>query len=398
MRSDPTDNPSRQPVLQAEQAAILEELAKAVLHNGQNLMIWETTAPQATSAGAALLAWWQALAPHVRISHFSGQHAEQWLGHVNQDLAQRKLQTAAQAHPTRVATDEICFLHEAEHLKVDHLQLLQQLSLHIPGGSMRWVLLFKQAAHQPTWLPSAMTPWLEHPRHWLNWDMNTPPATTPAPVAPIAGAAASPAKRSQPVKIWLAGFLCLAALAGWVVHIQPPIRQVVPPAQPPAVPAPAAAAAAPRQTDSASSEAASPPNLAERQVQNRPAAWNEVATPAAAPASSLPQPTERPLSEGVNRGHRWLKGLSPEHFLLEHGSFDNELQAQTLMRSQPELVNARVIMVKSKDPQKPQFLVVTGPFRSEDRAQNFKARQNLPAQIRIRTVAGVVQQLQPSRP
>lgn len=395
MRSDPTDNPSRQPGLQAEQAAILAELAKAVLHNGQNLMIWETTAPQAASAGAALLAWWQALAPHVRISHFSGQHAEQWLGHINQDLAQRQLQAAAQAHPARLAADEICFLHDAEHLKADHLQLLQQLSRHIPGGSMRWVLLFKQAAHQPAWRPPAITPWLEHPQHWLNWDMNMPPATTSAPAAPIAAAGPSPAKRSQPVKIWLAGFLCLAALAGWVLHIQPPVRQEAPPAQPPAVPA---AAATPRQADSAPSEAAKPPNLAERQVQNSPPAWNEVATPIAAPQSSLPEPIERPLSEGVNRGHRWLKGLSPEHFLLEHGSFDNELQAQTLMRSQPELVNARVIMVKTQDPQKPQYLVVTGPFRTEDRAQNFKARQNLPSPIRIRTVAGVVQQLQSSRP
>lgn len=394
MNSGPTENPFSSPVLQAGQAATLEELAKAVLHDGQNLMVWKSNTPHAASAGAALQAWWQALAPHVRIAHFSGQQPVAWLGHVNQDLAQRNLHQAIEQPDVHTAPDEICFIHDAENLTPENLHLLQQLSIHISGGALRWVLLFNDATHKPAQATTAMTPWHEHPQRWLNWDMNRASAPK-APASPnwLTPPEAGPKQRTQPVKTWLFGFLCLSALAGWVVNIRPmsetrPAAASTPTTANPTGPATASADSATKRSEEGSTplSAASAPADSERNRQNTPTASAQVATPTQAPASATAQPSDQPLPEVVVRGHRWLDGLSADHFLLEHGSFDTPQQAQALMRSNAELVNARVIMVKSKSTPKPQYLVVTGPFRSEERAQNFKARQNLSAQIQLHTV------------
>jgi hypothetical protein len=45
------------------------------------------------------------------------------------------------------------------------------------------------------------------------------------------------------------------------------------------------------------------------------------------------------------------------------------------------------------------FVVITGPFRSLDRAQNYKVRENLPPQIQIRKVSDVLQEsVGPAKP
>ena len=88
---------------------------------------------------------------------------------------------------------------------------------------------------------------------------------------------------------------------------------------------------------------------------------------------------------------RWLAQQSPEFFVLEHGAFQTASQAQSLVRSREELVNARVLMRKNSNPEG-RFLVITGPFRSQERAQNYKVRENLPPQIPVRGVSEVLQE------
>jgi hypothetical protein len=90
------------------------------------------------------------------------------------------------------------------------------------------------------------------------------------------------------------------------------------------------------------------------------------------------------------RGVRWLALQTPEFFVLEHGAFQTAAQAQSLIRSKDELVNARVLMLKTANPVG-RFVVITGPFRSQERAQNYKARENLPPQIQVRRVSDVLE-------
>jgi cell division septation protein DedD len=100
------------------------------------------------------------------------------------------------------------------------------------------------------------------------------------------------------------------------------------------------------------------------------------------------------------RGVRWLAQQSPEFYVLEHGAFKTAAQAQSLIKTRTELANARVLMRKTPDAGG-RFLVITGPFRSQERAQNYKVRENLPPQIPVRRVSDVLQEsvrAAPSRP
>ncbi len=100
------------------------------------------------------------------------------------------------------------------------------------------------------------------------------------------------------------------------------------------------------------------------------------------------------------RGVRWLAQQSPEFYVLEHGAFKTAAQAQSLIKTRTELANARVIMLKTAAAGG-RFLVITGPFRSQERAQNYKVRENLPPQIPVRQVSEVLQEsvrAAPSRP
>jgi len=100
------------------------------------------------------------------------------------------------------------------------------------------------------------------------------------------------------------------------------------------------------------------------------------------------------------RGVRWLAQQSPDFFVLEHGVFKTAAQAQSLIKTRTELANARVLMRKT-DAQGGLFFVITGPFRSQERAQNYKVRENLPPQIQVRKVSDVLQEsvkAAPSRP
>jgi hypothetical protein len=122
------------------------------------------------------------------------------------------------------------------------------------------------------------------------------------------------------------------------------------------------------------------------------------AQPAALPPASAPADNNADIPDVALRGVRWLAQQSPEFFVLEHGAFQTAAQAQSLIRTRDELANARVLMRKSTAPGG-RFVVITGPFRSLDRAQNYKVRENLPPQIQIRKVSDVLQEsVGPAKP
>jgi hypothetical protein len=115
---------------------------------------------------------------------------------------------------------------------------------------------------------------------------------------------------------------------------------------------------------------------------------------------SAPQSSQADIPDVALRGVRWLGQLSPDSYVLVHGAFQTTAQAQSLIRSRAELANARMIMRKNSTPGG-QFLVITGPFRSQERAQNYKVREKLSPQIQVRRVSDVLLEsarVAPSRP
>lgn len=96
------------------------------------------------------------------------------------------------------------------------------------------------------------------------------------------------------------------------------------------------------------------------------------------------------------QGQLWLKGLPDNIFLLEHGVYETIKQAQAAMKGKAWLANARIIPRYKDEPDTPKFVVVTGPFRSKDRAQNTIIRLDLSTEVVIKSQVSLLKQSNPS--
>ena len=84
---------------------------------------------------------------------------------------------------------------------------------------------------------------------------------------------------------------------------------------------------------------------------------------------------------------QWLAGLPKDTFVVIHAAYTTSGAAQKLIKNQSWLNQARIVpyFKSPKDPA--EFLVVTGPFRSEERAKGYITRLEIPASTRIEAVS-----------
>jgi len=119
-----------------------------------------------------------------------------------------------------------------------------------------------------------------------------------------------------------------------------------------------------------------------------PAAVEPLQTPPPPAPAPLPLTNETPvpakpekviteLPEGAVQGRLWLKGLPEDSYVIEHGTYDSMKQARAFMKDKEWLLNAKVVPVYAAGKEEAQFAVVTGPFRTKDRATNTIARLKL---------------------
>lgn len=434
-------------------------------------------------AAQTLQAFWRKEAPAVALEHFTGDQRLALLSHVNQGIAELGLTQAMQAPSTPGLPRQIAIVTNAEHLPASDVQMLQDLTRHLPGLRWRWVLLgLEQPGRPNSTALASMNPAQLHP-HWTAEPAPAAPAAPAAPPAPVASAdpiepffapaepaaptepavptaAAEPVVHAKPAEtvalaldpilaaptavthaptshphptkpstgqpakrlawLGLAAVLVLAAWGTWL-HFEASNSAPALAAERPAPAAPRATEAAPTPDAAAAvtpaleapplpsaSEpmtidptAANPaPGQAAERVASAPAAEPAALPPAAQPPVSAPAENNIELPDVALRGVRWLAQQSPDFFVLEHGTFQTVAQAQSLIRSRDQLTNARVLMRKSTAPGG-RFLVITGPFRSQERAQNYKVREKLPPQIQVRKVSEVLQEsvrATPARP
>lgn len=113
---------------------------------------------------------------------------------------------------------------------------------------------------------------------------------------------------------------------------------------------------------------------------------SEAPKPAPAPKAIPAAPaTHKALPEAARAGARWLKALPADTLVVEHGTFNSVDQAQKLKDKHKELGTARIIAVrKAPNADEWQYSVVTGPFRSEERAKTYVSRLDWRASTRIR--------------
>jgi hypothetical protein len=349
----------------------LEALSQVVLKDDQNLIIWRQDSEAMLRAAHALQTLWRTEAPAVSVEHFTGQQRLALLSHINQGIAQLGLTQAMQTPSPTPLPRQIFIVTHAEQLSAPDVQMLQDLTRHLPGLRWRWVLLGLDASggHNSAAI-AGMNPCEPSPQ-----SMNEPLTLASIPLE--IQAASSPTSDKPSKRLAWLSLAALLGLGAWgtALHFSDP--NAVPP-----------------QADNrseAATPAASAPSLDTPPSQAKDLVASAVpAEPAALPQALAAPDTRNDVPEIALRGVQWLALQSPEFFVLEYGAFQTAAQAQSLIRTRDELAKARVLMRKNAYPGG-RFVVITGPFRSQERAQNYKVRENLPPQIQVRSISDVLE-------
>ena len=73
--------------------------------------------------------------------------------------------------------------------------------------------------------------------------------------------------------------------------------------------------------------------------------------------------------------------MPADTFVVNHGVFAGTRDALRLINSESWLNQARVLPIYKASKDQAEFMVVTGPFRSEERAKGFMVRLGIKARV-----------------
>lgn len=119
---------------------------------------------------------------------------------------------------------------------------------------------------------------------------------------------------------------------------------------------------------------------------------------AAAPVKETPaEKVITELPDVAVQGRNWLKSLPEESFVIEHQVLSSVKDAQAAMKGKEWLQNARIAPVFTEGKDEAKFAVVTGPFKSKERAQNTITRLGLPTSTAIKGVTAALAQTAPKQ-
>ena len=246
-------------------------------------------------------------------------------------------QSQAQAH-----AGQIWILDRAERVSAEHLDILRRICLHYPELQIH-LALFSQTPQAPAAADGVLVPAL------------VPPSGEPAHGAATGGRIGGDSPvwgHSRSRWVWALGGM-LVVLSGLLLwrstqgDLAPPPRDAL------AMPA------------VAGSTAASMPTPVEVKAP-RPTAAD------VAPARTPEAPS--PVKDGaVSASRRWALGLPPSSLAVVHVQVGSLREAEAFRKGKPLLSNARILQT-SAEGAPVRFLVVTGPFRSTERAHNYMQR------------------------
>jgi hypothetical protein len=135
-----------------------------------------------------------------------------------------------------------------------------------------------------------------------------------------------------------------------------------------------------------------------------PSAPESIKPPAAAEPMAAP-PAKEPVADKVItelpdvavQGRAWLKGLPEDGFVLEHQSFASLREAQAAVKGKEWLANARIVPLFADGKDEARFAVITGPFKSKDRAKNTITRLGLSSDVSIQAVPSALAKAVPNK-
>jgi len=151
------------------------------------------------------------------------------------------------------------------------------------------------------------------------------------------------------------------------------------------------------------------PNLSqlEPKVELVPGPQPVASVPAPVPVTPPPAPPEpvkevaakviTELPDAAVKGRLWLKSLPTDAYVLEHQSFDTVKEARAFTKDKEWLGNARIAPVFTLGKDEARFAIMTGPFRTVDRAKNTISRLKLSSNVTITSVQVATNQSEPSK-
>ena len=116
------------------------------------------------------------------------------------------------------------------------------------------------------------------------------------------------------------------------------------------------------------------------------------------PAKDVATKVITELPEVALKGRLWLKSLPADGFVLEHESFETVKEARAFIKDKEWLINARIAPVFTLGKDEARFAVMTGPFRSVERAKNTISRLKLSSNVTITSVQIATNQSELNKP
>lgn len=103
------------------------------------------------------------------------------------------------------------------------------------------------------------------------------------------------------------------------------------------------------------------------------------------------------LPEAAVQGRLWLKSLPADAYVLEHKNFATVKEARLFIKDKEWLVNSRITPVYTEGKDEARFAVMTGHYRSVERAKNTITRLKLPSDVIITSVQMATTQTEPNK-
>lgn len=380
------------------------DLAEDLMEDVRSLGLVSQNASALTAFSHRVLASVKSMDAEVQVSKYNGKEFLDLISQLNQAVAPYLQQ---QATPTdKLGPIHIWVIDEADRLSGEQQSII-----------FRLIELFPALPFRVIWLSrDPLQAWQDHANsesRLLDLDAASQAdetgdrhALAPDPLdgavtesRNMSEAASSDAALHWPAADWNKKLKVTAALAG--AAVLGTLAWMTVSAPKPSTPETGASAVA---ASEASSAAPAVPAVPAAPVASSPAATASptaaavaVPAPVVAPArkvSEAPKPapapkatpaTHKALPEAARAGARWLKALPADTLVVEHGTFNSVDQAQKLQAKHKELGTARIIGVrKTPNADDWQYSVVTGPFRSEERAKTYVSRLDWRASTRIR--------------
>ena len=372
------------------------DLAEDLMEDVRSLGLVSQNANTLKAFSHRVLASVKSIDAEVQVSKYNGNEFLDLISRLNQAVAPYLQQ---QATPTdKLGPIHIWVIDEADRLSGEQQSIIFRLIELFPALPFRVIWL----SHAP------LQAWKDHANsESLLLDLDAAPqadetgdlhALAPDPLEgavtenrDMSEAASSKAALDWPAsdshkKLKVAAALAGAAVLGtlaWMTVSAP--KPSTPETGASAVAASMVASAASAPVTASEASSAAPAVAVPAAVVASAPLVSEAPKPAPAPKAIPAAPaTHKALPEAARAGARWLKALPADTLVVEHGTFNSVDQAQKLKEKHKELGTARIIAVrKAPNADEWQYSVVTGPFRSEERAKTYVSRLDWRTSTRI---------------